>query len=163
MNYTGTTPSSLRRPASRRVALIAALAMALAIAVFAGTAMANSSAFAFTMELRFVSGERNKKTHALDAGELTLNGNLWVTSKKARSTSKPKPIAIRVAETGLLGSTICTVSVTPDTIFNNKVPFSRSCGRIKGGTYWIEVSKDQAIDKTGDGWHLQGAGTLTTK
>lgn len=142
---------------------LAAVALALALATVAGRALANSSAFAFTMNMRHVDGEKNKQSHALDAGDLTINGNVWVTSKRARATSTPESITFRVAETGLLGSTVCTVSVTPDTIFNSKRAFSKSCDRIKSGTYWIEVSKGQAIDKMGDGWQLQGSGTLTTK
>jgi hypothetical protein len=35
--------------------------------------------------------------------------------------------------------------------------FSKSCGPIKSGTYWIYVSKPND-----DGWDLKGAGTLVT-
>jgi hypothetical protein len=115
------------------------------------------------MDNRYVDGQKNKQIHSLDAGELTISGDIWVTSKNARATSSPQSISLRVAATGLFGSTACTVSVTPDSTLNKKRSFSKSCGRIESGTYWIEVSKDKAIDKTGDGWHLRGSGSLTTK
>lgn len=136
----------------------------LAMVVFAGRAVANSSAYAFTMKLRYVSGRDNNRPHTLDAGELTLSGQIWATNKSVRSTSTPQPITIEVAKPGLFSPVpICTLSVMPDVILNSKRPYSRSCGRIEGGTYWIIASKSKTWDKSGDGWRIQGSGTLTTK
>lgn len=133
------------------------------VAAVAGKAVASSAAFAFTMKLRYVDGERNKQLHTLDAGGLTLSGNIWVTSKKARATSSPSAVTVTVYKTGIIDSEKCHVSVTPDRIFNNKVSFSKSCGQVEAGTYCVKVSKPKAIDDTGDGWEIQGSGTLSTK
>jgi hypothetical protein len=54
---------------------------ALVLAVFGGQAAANSVTFEFYMERRAVDGSKNLKRHALDAGELTLSGAVWVVNK----------------------------------------------------------------------------------
>lgn len=135
----------------------------VAIAVFAGSAVASSAAFAFTMNLRYVDGKKNNILHTLDAGDLTLSGKIWVTSKKARAASNPEPVTITVWKPGIVNSDKCSVSVTPDRILNQKVSFTKSCGHIESGTYFIAVSKSDAFDKSGDGWQCQGSGTLSTK
>lgn len=146
----------MKRKHSRLIAAV--IVSFLAIGAFAGRAVANSSGFGFTMEQRYVNGEKNKQLHALDAGELTFSGNVWVTSKNVGATSAPEVIEIAVWKIGVLGSRVCAASVTPNTIFNDKRSFSRSCGRIEGGTYWIEVSRKKV-----DGWHIKGSGALATK
>jgi hypothetical protein len=52
---------------------------------------------------------------------------------------------------------VCSVSVTPKIIFNDKSAFEKSCGHIDSGTYWIFVARPNE-----DGWHIQGSGTLAT-
>lgn len=144
---------------NRRIAfLVPAAAMALAFAVLAGRAAANSSAFSFTMHRRAVNGQKNGKLHRLDAGELTLGGSIWVVSKDGGARSTPHTVKIKVMETGVLGSEVCSVSATPNTIFNAKRAVDKSCGRVESGSFWLLVSRSDD-----DGWHLQGSGTLSTK
>lgn len=125
-------------------------------------AAASSAAWEFTMKLRAVDGERNKTFHALDGGVLTLSGSIWVTSKLARATDEPQPIRISVQKRGLFNSEVCTLSLTPERTFNKKNSFSMSCGSVVDGTYFLFLSKRKSIDDTGDGWHIQGSGTLVT-
>ena len=142
--------------------LPAALVGAL-IGFVTGKAVASSAAFAFTMNLRYVDGEKNKMLHTLDDGDLTLSGDLWVTGKKSKATSDPDSISISVYKKGLVNSELCSTSVIPDRIFNKKVAFSKSCGHAESDTYFLTVSKGEALDKTGDGWQIQGSGSLVTK
>jgi hypothetical protein len=148
---------------SRSLPKLLAATAALTLAALAGAALANSASFSFTMNNRLVNGESNKMLHALDAGELTLDGKLWVTSKKARATAEPGNIEIFVYKIGILNSEVCKVVVTPDRIFNKRVAFSKACGRVESGTYVIKLWKEKALDRSGDGWQIAGSGTLTTK
>ncbi len=135
--------------------LAAMVVASIVIAIFAGTAAANSSAYTFTMALRYVSGKDNKTFHTLDAGELTLGGKIWITDKRPDADSTPMPISITVIKAGLLGPEVCTVTVTPDTILNSPRAYSQLCGHIEGGMYWLRISKRQARSRDGDGWHSQ--------
>jgi hypothetical protein len=148
----------------KRICLKLVVAAVLVVsAMLARKAIANSSGFSFIMNLRYVDGEKNKVLHTLDAGDLTLSGKVWAISKRARTTPEPESIAITVYKTGILNSEVCSVSVTPSKVLNDKVSFSKSCGQVESGTYCVKVSKGKALDDTGDGWQLQGAGNLTTK
>ena len=139
------------------VMLIAAGGLGLAIAIGTGKAVANSAAFSFTMEMRAVWGNRNGKFHTLDAGELTLSGDVWVVSKNGGANSTPDVVTIEVHRgTGV--SAVCSVKVTPSTTFNDKRTFDKSCGRVESGSYWVFVERTNP-----DGWHLKGSGTLVTK
>lgn len=142
----------------KHVVLAVAAILGLGLSFLAGRAAANSAAFAFTMELRAVNGEKNKKFHSLDAGELTLSGAIWVVSKNRGSTAAPEVVEIKVKKSGLLASEVCSVSLTPNTIFNAKRSFEKSCGKVESGTYWVFVTRPRS-----DGWHLKGSGSLVTK
>jgi len=144
-------------------AATAAMTVGFVFAAFSHRAVASSAAYSFTMLLRCVNGEKNKTLHPLDAGSLTISGTIWVTSKVARATAEPDPITIRLYRSSLFNSEICTVTVTPDRVFNKKTSFTKSCGDVEAGTYFFIVSKPDAIDKLGDGWHIQGSGALVTK
>lgn len=134
----------------------------LALTIFGGEAAASSSSFAWVMNNRQVNGQKNGRLHALDAGELTLSGKIWITEKKAKSASTPLPITIKVFKEGSERDAVCSVTVIPDTAVNNKKDYARSCGRIEGGKYWVLINKDGADNPDGEGWHNQGTGALTT-
>jgi hypothetical protein len=141
----------------------AALLTGSTLLLFAGGAVASSSSFKWTMDHRYVSGERNKKFYNLSAGVLTLNGSLWITLKRAAAASAPLPISIMVVKQGSTErNATCTVTVIPDTVVNAKKAFSKSCGRIDSGEYFVVINKDGANNPDGDGWHNQGSGTLST-
>ena len=143
---------------SRRAACVMTALLGVGLAILAGKAFANSATFAFTMELRAVHGNKNLKLHALDAGELTLSGAVWVVSKNRGASSTPDTIDIAVKKDNALKSQVCSATVIPNTVFNAKRSFEKSCGRIESGTYWIDVNRP-----TEDGWHVKGSGTLVTK
>jgi hypothetical protein len=152
-------------PMKRRCVRYAAGALVgiMMIVGFARMAVANSSGYAFTMRWRYVSGKENRKFHALEAGELTLSGKVWITDKKVVTLAlSPDPVTIEVMQGTVFPSVRCSASVTPDRIFNSSRVYSMSCGRIEAGTYWIQVSKPKAGSPDGDGWHSQGDGLLTT-
>lgn len=126
------------KPAMRRrfVALAAVAVMtALAIILPGGSALANSSAFTWAMRFRYVSGKDNKKSHSLDAGELTVSGKIWIFEKNAKATSSPGAITIEVWKDGTLSDDrVCALTVVPDTTLNSKKEISRSCGRVESGS-----------------------------
>lgn len=141
-------------------------AVALTCLVMAGminTAVATSSAWSFTMNCRHVNGRKNHRYHHLDAGNLTVNGNLLIHEKRAKAAGSPDPVTIEVlkGDADGNGNIICTVVVTPSTILNDKKAFSKSCGRIEADNYWLKIYKGGS-GEDGDGWHSQGSGTLDT-
>lgn len=132
------------------------MTLGIALAVIASQAVANSAAFSFVMERRAVHGKRNGKLHALDAGELTLNGGVWVVSKAVGASSSPVSVEIVVYKEP--ETKVCSAVVTPSKIFNDKRSATTSCGRVDAGNYWIFAVKDDV-----DGWHVKGSGTMDTK
>lgn len=142
--------------------IAAAPLFSIAIAWLAGTAVASSSSFSWTMNKRVVNGQSNGRLHVLDAGELTLSGKIWITEKKAKSASSPLPITIKVLKAGSERDAVCSITMIPDTAVNNKKDFSKSCGRVESGKYWILINKDGADNPDGEGWHNQGSGSITT-
>ncbi len=149
----------------KMVKRVAAMVLAgLVMVVFAGSAVANASDYAFTMNWRYVSGKENKRFHTLDSGELTLSGKIWVHQKRYDASPVPLPVRIEVLK-GIDSErdVVCTLEVTPDVILNSKRAYSKSCGRIEGGSYWLRISKSKTQTSDGEGWHSQGSGTLTTR
>lgn len=140
----------------------AAVIPCFVIALLAGRAVASSSSFSWVMNNRQVHGQNNGRLHALDAGELTLSGKIWITEKKGKSATTPLPITIKVFKEGSERDAVCSVTVIPDTAVNNKKEYSKSCGRIESGKYWILINKDGADNPDGEGWHNQGTGSLIT-
>jgi hypothetical protein len=140
-----------------RSRMAAVVLVGLAAGSLAGRAAANTAAFSFVMERRAVHGKGNGKLHALDAGELTLSGGVWVVSKNRGSTSTPTEVEIAVYRDGQEAE-VCSVTVKPSTIFNEKRSSEKTCGRVETASYWLLVSK-----KNDDGWDIKGSGTLTTK
>lgn len=149
---------------SKRIGYALSTIVALLVVAIASSAIASSSAFSFTMFLRVVRGDRNKMLHSLDAGELTISGEVETTGSVASpATKKPVAVSFEVRQKGtILSSSVCSASVTPDPALSKKVSFSKSCGKIGKGIYYIIVSKDYQA-KTGDGWHITGSGTLVTR
>lgn len=143
--------------------LVAAVVMAGVPTFFlAGTGVANSASFAWTMNLRFVHGKKNGQLHSLDAGELTLSGKIWIHEKAARTASSPDKVTVEVLKDTFLDNIVCTVEVTPSTTLNSKKEYSKACGRVESGKYWLRIYKPKSLDDTGDGWRSQSSGTLTT-
>jgi len=120
-------------------------------------ALANSSSYSFTMDYRYVNGKDNGVTHGLSAGSLTNSGSLWAYRKAAGAVG-PYSVTIAVVKDEIIDDTICTVSVTPSTTLNEKKSFSKACGSVPTGVYYIEAWKTND-----DGWDIKAQGTLTTR
>lgn len=152
----------MRRPWTRSaVGAVVGVAMVIGLG---GVSVANTARFTFIMQCRYVGGDKTGVTHVLDAGELTLSGAIWITDKRlANPATEPATVTIELMQGDHFKTSFCSVEVTPDRIFNRRTNFSKSCGRIEAGTYWVRVWKKGARDKDGDGWHSQGDGILTVK
>jgi hypothetical protein len=140
--------------------LVAGVAAGLGGLVIVGTALAASSSFSWTMRWRYVGGKDNGKLHVLDAGNLTINGKIWITDKLRGSTSTPLDIQIEVLKENETDNAVCTATVVPSKVMSEEKAFSKSCGRIAGGKYWLRITKVGAQDGDGDAWHNKGSGTL---
>ncbi|MBK9258425.1 MAG: hypothetical protein IPM54_01155 [Polyangiaceae bacterium] len=129
----------------------------------------SSSPFNWTMQWRLVNGRTNKRFHVLEAGTLTLSGKLWIHEKRRGAPSRPMRIKIEVVKESNDGTdsdeknSLCSVIVTPSTTLHERTEYSKSCGRIETGKYWIRVNKFEAESGDGDGWHNQGSGILVTE
>jgi hypothetical protein len=144
--------------------IVAAVLAGLATAVFVGSVGADSSAFTFTMNNRYVNGKANHKLHTLEAGELTISGQIWLHEKRRGAATTALPIQIDVVkDTFMARDVVCAVTVVPDRTISAKTAYSKSCGRIEGGTYFIRATKVGAENPDGEGWHNTSAGTLTTQ
>lgn len=115
------------------------------------------------MNRRYVGGRKNGRFHSLDAGNLTVNGKIWIHEKRAGADSSPSPVTIEVlkGDTDSKDSIICTLVVAPSTTLNDKKSFSKPCGRVEGDKYWLKIYKGGHSEDP-DGWHSQGSGTLDT-
>lgn len=137
--------------------------VAMATLTLVRRAIANSAAFAYTMNWRHVDGAKNNKLHHLEAGALNIEGKLWIHEKRAKTSASPMAIRFTVFrdEVGRDPS-VCTLLVTPSETPNERRAFSQSCGTVATGSYYVAVSKPDASAEDGDGWHNQGSGMLTT-
>lgn len=133
------------------LAVVALLIMAMPVA------LANSSSYSFTMDHRYVNGKDNGVTHGLSAGSLTNSCSLWAYDKAAGAVG-PYSVTIAVVQDGIIDKTICTTSVTPSKTLNVKKSYSKSCGSVPTGVYYIEAWKTND-----DGWDVKAQGTLTTR
>lgn len=113
--------------------------------------------------LREVDGSRNRKLYHLDSGTLSISGSVWVTEKVRGANSAPLEITVEILRDEFgRNASICSLQVKPSTILNERRDFSRSCGRVESGTYYLVVAKPHGKDDV-DGWHNEGSGSLTTK
>ncbi len=119
----------------------------------------DSSAWSWTMDLRFVSGDENGEYHYLDEGNMSLSGDIWVTSKDPGALSSPYQVTYYIYEskTGF-DEFIGTTTVTPYSTINTKKSVSGSWGSQDGGKYYIEAGKLED-----DGFNLASSGTLVTQ
>lgn len=123
----------------------------LLIVASATPALANESKFEFTMEHEYVSGRKNKVAHGLDAGLLTIEGELWLTQCAPGSVG-PHVIEIEVYKDHTLDEQLCTFGVTPSKPVGNRVSFSVPCNAITPSVVYIVASR------TDDGCDVEARG-----
>ncbi len=133
-----------------------ARAGSICLMIFAGTAGANSSTYSFTMDRYYADGKKNEVTHNLTAGDLTITGKIWIYKKLVSAFAHPFQVTLVVLKSGtFFKQEICRQTWAPST---TESTFLTRCGHIDGGTYWIEVAKEND-----DGNLLRCEGALTTQ
>lgn len=116
-----------------------------------------------------IQGRTNKRFHVLDSGTLMLSGKLWIYEKRRGGSSQPMRIKVEVVKENNdekdnnEKDAFCSVIVTPSTKLNEPTEYSKSCGRVEAGKYWVRINKFEASSTDGDGWHNRGNGTLVTE
>ncbi len=143
-------------------ACVAGLAVLSSASMVAERALANSSNFSWRMDKIQVDGDRNGRFHVLDAGRLTIEGQIIITERMRASASTPLPIQIQLFPKDST-TAVCTFNVDPDRAVGAAKAFSASCGEIRAGSYWLRMKKEGASKPDGDAWHNRGNGTLTTQ
>lgn len=97
----------------------------------------------------------------MTAGSLTNTGSLWVTAAAPGATNPPAYFKISVKKSVFgVDPTICTTAkIYPSLMVGSqyKVSYSKSCGTIAAGTYYLYIQRNQV-----DGREVQGTGTITT-
>ena len=124
---------------------------------------ANSRAWSFTMSprSRVVDGKANGVFHTMDAGTLTLSGNLWVHSTLVNPTGPASvTVAVRQHKKWWFDSTVCSQRVTPSKTVgsHHKVSINKNCGKIGSGTYYLVISRGYE-----DGREIRGSGQISTR
>ena len=128
-----------------------------AVLAMASPALANNSGYFFIIDHRYVNGSSNGVTHGLDAGNLTISGELWVYQKYVKPVG-PHPITIEVWQAGFFDKSICSVTVVPSTTIGKKTSFSKDCGLVPTAVFFVVGWK-----VNDDGWDIKTTGLLTTK
>jgi hypothetical protein len=103
-----------------------------------------------------VNGKDNGIVHTMTAGTLSHTGAVW-QYQTAPNPVGPNQVHIEVWKDTLFDDLICTVTLTPYTTNNLKKYFSKNCGTISAGNYFIVVWKVED-----DGRDDKGTGTLYT-
>lgn len=141
---------------------VTSIFLILAMLIMATPALANTSSWYF---LAYdyglvIDGSVNGVYHTMTAGNLTNSGSLWVTRTLPNPLS-PAPFYFRVKKSQIgPDPTICTSgAVTPSVMVGSqyKVSFSKNCGTISAGTYYLYIWRNYT-----DGREVQGSGTLRT-
>lgn len=134
--------------------------LTVALIVMALPALANSSSYQWEMshEGRNVNGKRNGVLHDMTAGELTNSGEVWQYFNLQGATG-PLKVGIEVRKVNtLFDSSVCIAYVTPSAELNDPVSYSKDCGTISDGTYYIVAFKGDM-----DGRSTAGRGVLETQ
>lgn len=110
---------------------------------------------------RVVDGYNNGVKHTMTAGALTLSGRVWT------AVIKPNPLAVQPVTVEVRQKTLFSFNVIcssgPHTTSDNNtgsqfaVSFSKNCGNIPAGDYYIRIWRANT-----DGREIEGDGTLRT-
>lgn len=122
-------------------------------------ALANTSSWDFTMDLRYVSGDDNGIYHNMTSGNMYISGSVWVYSIDDWHAISPLNVYIEVWESRFgpdryVGRSI----VTPRLPAGTKAYFSNTLGSQSSGKYYIVAYKTDD-----DGFNIKGQGILETR
>jgi hypothetical protein len=124
---------------------------------------ANSSSWSFLAfyDRYYLSGKANGVFHNMTAGQLTNSGKIWVTMIMGGIPAGMYPWYFEVwKKNTVFDQLICTSSpVYPNVMVGSQyaTSFTKSCGNISAGTYYLVIYRAQS-----DNREVQGSGTLHT-
>lgn len=142
--------------------MVTVISILLAILVMTTPVLANSSNWSFTSNLDGMVWN-GTVLHTMTAGNLTNSGTIYVAAAQGAS-QEVASWKIIVRRKNTIGyTTICSVTVKPSYYvgYQYAVPFSKNCGQITAGKYYIRFER---ITSTGYSDHRQVVinGTLFT-
>ncbi|WP_427339522.1 hypothetical protein [Caloranaerobacter sp. DY30410] len=134
------------------------LLMSFILTVMCIPAFANSESWSFVMDYRVVNGKDNGQIHAMDSGNMVINGDIWTYSKDPGSLDSPNKVYVYVYQ-DVFGPDrkVGYTTVTPYSELNSPKSFSKGFGFQNSGDYYLVIAKSND-----DGYNLKGEGTLTT-
>jgi len=122
-------------------------------------ALANTSSWYFLAYYngRVVNGKTNGVYHQMTAGTLTISGTIKTTAVYGNPpTAKPWHFEVRKWSNDTI---VCTAGpVAVPLLWNQTKSFSKVCGAIPAGKYYLKIWRAAADDR-----EVTGSGTLVTK
>lgn len=143
-----------------RNCVVTVMLVVFAMLITISPVLANTSNWSFqsTVDGRYLDGLANGVRHVMTAGTLTNSGSIWATSAIPGANTNANPWTFEVwKEVTGLDPKICSVVVTPRTALNSPVSFSKGCGSITAGTYYLIIFRSAS-----DGRAYAGSGNLRT-
>lgn len=139
--------------------VVTALFLGLIVFLIATPVLANSSSWSFLAYYngRKINGKKNGVSHQMTAGTLTISGTIKTTAVYGNPpTASPWYFEVRDWSNNKLKCTAGPVAVPLQ--WNQTNSFSKTCGKIPAGKYYLVIYRDPADDR-----EVTGSGTLVTK
>ena len=143
--------------------IVTSIFLVFAMLVMASPVLANSSNWWFLAyyDRYYLSGKANGVFHNMTAGNLTNSGYIYVTYIQGGTPSGRQPWYFEVwKKNTLVDKKICTSNaVYPNVMVgpNYKTNFSKNCGNISSGSYYLVIWRAAS-----DNREVTGSGTLAT-
>jgi len=138
---------------------ITSIFVLLAMFIMATPAFANTSSWSFLAfyDGRVINGKTNGVSHQMTAGALTISGTITTTAVYGNlPTAKPWYFEVRKWSNNAI---VCTAGPIPvPLLWNQTQSFSKACGSIPAGKYYLKIWRADADDR-----EVTGSGSLVTK
>lgn len=148
---------------SVKKSLLSILLVLFSLLVMVSPVLANTSNWWFLAlyDRYYLNGENNGVYHSMDSGNLTISGSIWVTMIMGGDPPPPEAFYFQVWKNNTWFDTkICTSGgVTPSVMVGPAYAesFSKNCGSISSGDYYLVIWRGDADDR-----EVEGSGTLVT-
>ncbi|MEW5830489.1 MAG: hypothetical protein AB1846_16490, partial [Chloroflexota bacterium] len=138
---------------------ITGLFLFIALFIMATPALANSSSWYFLAyyDGRVINGKTNGVYHQMTAGALTISGTIKTTAVYGNPpTAKPWYFEVRKWSNNKI---VCKAGpIAVPLLWNQTKSFSKACGSIPAGKYYLKIWRAAADDR-----EVTGSGSLMTK
>ena len=139
--------------------LVTAMLMSFIMFVMVTPVLANSINWSFLAYYngRVINGKANGVPHQMTAGAMTIKGTIKTTAVYGTPPfASPWFFEVRDWSTDQVKCSAGPVAVP--LLWNQTTSFSKACGSVPAGTYYLYIYRGQADDR-----EVTGSGTLVTK